>query len=235
MKAGPGPAPEALEGARYHKCEPGSFSVLGPVSRFSRHLGLSHVCMADFLRVCSRFSAKDLPWRAATGKRSFFAGTFRSGQTRPHGDPLLLTSQSAGGVALLPRRGFTLLSPRPPGGCLSGCRPPCDAFGAPSSRGSDPAIDRAVTARLALRREAFRGLRSWTRQQIPGLVPWFGCLVGAPLTALSASIPPTVTLDLSTPAPRPCLGQGPSGRGSRGVRGGLILVGRAGPGIAHPL
>ncbi|KAG0712161.1 hypothetical protein GWK47_019066 [Chionoecetes opilio] len=174
--------------------------------------------IADFLRV-SRFSAKDLPWRAQPVKEELFRRDF---QERQHAS--LLTSS----VAFFGQLAEWLSSLAVDHSSLSSasrsdvCRAlstACDAFGASLLPTVRPALDRAVTARLALRREAFRGLPELTRQQILRISPFDSEVLSEPsLQQCLASIPPTVTL-VSSPAPRPSR-PGGSGRGSGSVRRG---------------
>ncbi|KAG0724545.1 hypothetical protein GWK47_040373 [Chionoecetes opilio] len=81
-----------------------------------------HGVMAVFPPGVPFFSAKDLPGRGETGEgRSFFRReTFRSGNTPPCLTSSVAFLQSAGGGALLPRRGSLFSLPGLPVGCLSG-------------------------------------------------------------------------------------------------------------------
>ncbi|KAG0726372.1 hypothetical protein GWK47_036729 [Chionoecetes opilio] len=127
--------------------------------------------MADFLRV-SRLSAKDLPWRAQPVKEELFRRDF---QERQHASLLASSvaffSQLADWLSSL-AVDHTSLSPASRSDVCRALSTACDAFGASLLPTVRPAIDRAVTARLALRREAFRGLPELTRQQILRISPF---------------------------------------------------------------
>ncbi|KAG0719936.1 hypothetical protein GWK47_049470 [Chionoecetes opilio] len=116
-------------------------------------------CDADFPRVFPAFS-KDLPWRAQTGEGGAFSPDF---QERQHASLLTSSvaffSQLAEWLSSL-AVDHSSLSPASRSDVCRALSTACDAFGASLLPTVRPAIDRAVTARLALRREAFRACRS---------------------------------------------------------------------------
>lgn len=155
----------------------------------------------DFLREV-RLPAKDLPWQAQPLKEESFRKDFRERQhVSLMASAAAFFSQLVDWHACL-AMGHSALSPVSLSEIFKAFASACDTFGSSLFPTERPALDKAVAARLALRREAFRGLPKATQEHLLRVGPFTpGVVPELLLKQCLSAIPPTINV-LAPRAPR---------------------------------